>query len=51
MGLVNGMTYCVLLCWALRFMGLFIGLRHPRQHPARQALHLKLGLVTAGLGI
>ena len=26
MGLVNGMTYCVLLCWALRFLGLFIGL-------------------------
>ena len=50
MGLVNGMTYCVLLCWALRFMGLFIGL-DTLGSTLLGKLFLKLGLVTAGLGI
>ena len=50
MGLVNGMTYCVLLCWALRFLGLFIGL-DTLGGTLLGRLFLKLDLVTAGLGI
>ena len=50
MGLVNGMTYCVLLCWALRFLGLFIGL-DTLGSTLLGRLFLKLDLVTAGLGI
>ena len=50
MTIVNGMTYCVLLCWALRFLGLFIGL-DTLGGTLLGRLFLKLDLVTAGLGI
>lgn len=33
MGLVNGMTYCVLLCWGAALYGPLHRARHPRQHP------------------
>ena len=40
MGLVNGVVYCILLCWALRFLGLVIGRDTLEEYHPRQILHL-----------
>lgn len=50
MGLVKGMTLCVLLCWALRFTGLVIGM-NTLEHTILARFFVKINFVKLGIGI
>lgn len=50
MGVVNGVTYCVLLCWALQFFGLVIG-RDTLTHTFLAKVFLFIDFITLGVGI
>lgn len=50
MGLINGAAYCILLCWALQFMGALIG-RETLESAALAKFFLKIDILTAGVGI
>lgn len=50
MGLLTGVTYCVLLCWALRFLGLFIG-RDTLDSAILCRFFLNIDFITSGVGI
>lgn len=50
MGLVIGVTYCVLLCWALRFMGLLIG-KDTLNSTLLGRFFIAIDFITVGIGI
>jgi hypothetical protein len=50
MGLVKGITYCVLLCWALRFAGLAIG-RDTLGETLLAKFFIAIDFITKGVGI
>lgn len=50
MGLVNGMVYCILLCWALRFLGLVIG-RDTLENTILAKFFISIDFITSGVGI
>lgn len=50
MGLVIGITFCVLLCWALRFLGLIIGV-DTLNSTMLGRFFLAIDFITAGVGI
>lgn len=50
MGLVTGITYCVLLCWALRFLGLLIG-PDTLESTLLGKLFISIDFITSGVGI
>ncbi len=50
MGLVKGVTFCVLLCWALRFTGLIIG-KETISHTALARFFIWMDFITIGVGI
>lgn len=50
MGVVNGVTYCVLLCWALQFTGILIG-RETLAHTFLAKAFLFIDFITLGVGI
>lgn len=49
-GAVNGVTYCVLLCWALQFTGILIG-RDTLSHTFLAKAFLWIDFITLGVGI
>lgn len=49
-GAVNGVTYCVLLCWALQFLGILIG-RDTLSHTFLAKIFLWIDFITLGVGI
>lgn len=50
MGFVNGLCYCVLICWALRFLGLVIGL-DTLGKTLLARFFITIDLLTVGVGI
>lgn len=50
MGFIKGVTYCVLLCWALRFMGLIIG-EETLRHTILARFFILIDFITLGVGI
>ena len=50
MGLVNGVVYCILLCWALRFLGLVIG-RDTLENTILARFFISIDFITSGVGI
>ena len=50
MGLVNGAIYCILLCWALRFLGLVIG-RDTLGNTILAKFFISIDFITSGVGI
>lgn len=50
MGLVNGIVYCILLCWALRFLGLIIG-RETLENTILAKFFISIDFITSGVGI
>ena len=49
-GLINGVAYCILLCWALQFAGALIG-RETLEQNALAKIFLSIDILTAGVGI
>lgn len=49
-GALNGVTYCVLLCWALQFTGILIG-RDTLAHTFLAKAFLFIDFITLGVGI
>lgn len=49
-GAVNGVTYCILLCWALQFTGILIG-RDTLAHTFLAKAFLFIDFITLGVGI
>jgi hypothetical protein len=49
-GLLNGVAYCMLLCWVLQFAGALIG-RDTLQSNIVANILLKLNVLTIGVGI
>lgn len=49
-GAINGVTYCVLLCWALQFAGVLIG-RETLSHTFLAKAFLFIDFITLGVGI
>ncbi len=50
MGLVNGVIYCILICWALRFLGLIIG-RDTLENTILAKFFISIDFITSGVGI
>ena len=50
MGLIDGMAYCVLLCWALQFMGALIG-HDTLENTFFSKFFLSIDILTIGVGI
>lgn len=50
MGFVNGLCYCILICWALRFLGLAIGL-DTLGKTLLARFFITIDLLTVGVGI
>ncbi len=50
MGLINGVCYCILICWALRFLGLVIGV-DTLGKTLLAKFFIAIDLLTAGVGI
>ena len=50
MGLVNGVAYCILLCWVLRFAGALIG-RTTLDSNVLARIFMKIDILTLGVGI
>ncbi|MEG1633135.1 MAG: CvpA family protein [Oscillospiraceae bacterium] len=50
MGLIKGITFCVLLCWALRFAGIFIG-KDTLEHTLLARFFIAIDFITMGIGI
>lgn len=49
-GLVNGVAYCILLCWVLQFAGIIIGKTTLENNVVANIL-LKINILTIGVGI
>lgn len=49
-GLVNGLAYCMLLCWVLQFAGALIG-RNTLEDNIVSNILLKINILTIGVGI
>lgn len=49
-GALNGVTYCILLCWALQFTGILIG-RDTLAHTFLAKAFLFIDFITLGVGI
>lgn len=50
MGLINGICYCILICWALRFLGIIIGV-DTLGKTLLARFFIAIDLLTAGVGI
>ena len=50
MGLLNGVAYCVLLCWVLQFAGALIG-RETLDNNVLAQIFMKIDILTLGVGI
>ncbi len=50
MGFINGICYCILICWALRFLGLVIGV-DTLGKTLLAKFFIAIDLLTAGVGI
>ena len=50
MGLVNGVAYCILLCWVLQFAGALIG-RDTLDSNVLARIFMKIDILTLGVGI
>jgi hypothetical protein len=50
MGLIRGITFCVLLCWALRFAGILIG-SDTLERSALAKFFIAIDFITKGVGI
>ena len=49
-GAVKGMLFCMLLAWALKFMGIFIG-TDTMSHTLLGRLFIKIGFIAHFIGI
>lgn len=50
MGFINGVCYCILICWALRFLGIIIG-TDTLGRTLLARFFIAIDLLTAGVGI
>ena len=50
MGLVNGVAYCILLCWLLQFAGILIG-KNTLDQNIMARIFMKIDILTLGVGI
>ena len=50
MGLINGIAYCILLCWVLQFAGMLIG-RSTLDNNLLARFFMKIDILTLGVGI
>ena len=50
MGLLNGVAYCVLLCWLLQFAGMLIG-KNTLDQNILARIFMKIDILTLGVGI
>lgn len=50
MGLITGITFCVLICWALRFLGLIIG-KETLESTLMGRFFISIDFITKGVGI
>lgn len=50
MGLINGVAYCILLCWVLQFAGALIG-RETLDQNILARIFMKIDFLTMGVGI
>lgn len=50
MGLINGVAYCILLCWVLQFLGILIG-KNTLDSNILARIFMKIDILTLGVGI